>query len=67
MKCALNLENFEYKVEYISLNFSETIYSERAGLASEQHSVNNALTVSKHSLNKHGTTIILFFHEFGIY
>ena len=31
VKCALNLENFEYKVEYISLNFSEIIYSERAG------------------------------------
>ena len=36
-------------------------------LASEHHSVNNALTVSKHCWNQQGTTIILFFHEFGIY
>ena len=36
-------------------------------LASEHHSVNNALTVSKHCWNQHYTTIILFFHEFGIY
>ena len=32
-------------------------------LASEHHSVNNALTVSKHCWNQQGTTIILFFHE----
>ena len=31
VKCALNLENFEYEVEYLSLNISEIIYSERAG------------------------------------
>ena len=30
-------------------------------LASEHHSVNNALTVSKHCWNQQGTTIILFF------
>ena len=36
-------------------------------LASEHHSVNNALTVSKHCWNQQGTTIILFFHEFGKY
>ena len=29
-------------------------------LASEHHSVNNALRVSKHCWNQHGTTIILF-------
>ena len=74
LKCAWNLEHFEYKVEYLSLIISEIIYSERASLlkrlkdlASEHHSVNNALTVSKHCWNQHGTTIILFFHEFGIY
>ena len=31
VKCALNLENFEYEVEYLSLNISEILYSERAG------------------------------------
>ena len=31
VKCALNLENFEYEVEYLSLNISEIIYSERSG------------------------------------
>ena len=30
VKCALNLEHFEYKVEYLSLIISEIIYSERA-------------------------------------
>ena len=31
VKCALNLEKFEYKVEYLSLIISEIIYSETAG------------------------------------
>ena len=31
VKCALNLRNFEYEVEYLSLNIFEIIYSERAG------------------------------------
>ena len=30
LKCALNLEHFEYKVEYLRIIFSEIIYSERA-------------------------------------
>ena len=30
LKCALNIENFEYKVEYLTLIISEIIYSERA-------------------------------------
>ena len=30
VKCALNLENFEEKVEYLSLIISEIMYSERA-------------------------------------
>ena len=30
LKCAWNLEHFEYKVEYLSLIISEIIYSERA-------------------------------------
>ena len=35
-------------------------------LTSEQLSVINLLTASKHCLNLHGTTNILFFHESGI-
>ena len=31
VKCALNLESFKKKVEYLRLIFSEIIYSERAG------------------------------------
>ena len=31
VKCALNLENFEYEFEYLSLNISEIIYSKRSG------------------------------------
>ena len=31
LKCAWNLEHFEYKVEYLSLIISEVVYSERAG------------------------------------
>ena len=31
LKCAWNLEHFEYKVEYLSLIISEIVYSERAG------------------------------------
>ena len=30
LKCAWNFEHFEYKVEYLSLFFSEIIYSDRA-------------------------------------
>ena len=74
LKCAWNLEHFEYKVEYLSLIifrnyiFRKSWFVKRLkDLASEQHSVNNALTVCKHSWNQHGTTIILFFHEFGKY
>ena len=37
------------------------------GLASEDHAVINVLTGSKHCWNQQGTTIILFFHAFGIY
>ena len=37
------------------------------GQASEDHAVINVLTTSKHCWNQHGTTIILFFHAFGIY
>ena len=72
----LQFWNVQYKVEYLSLIISEIIYSERAvfffavkrlkDLASEQHSVNN-FNGFKHSWNQHGTTIILFFHEFGKY
>ena len=37
------------------------------GLASKDHAVINVLTGSKHCSNQDGTTIILFFHAFGIY
>ena len=74
LKYAWNLEHFEYKVEYLSLiNFRNYILRKSSllkrlkDLASEHHSVNNALTVSKHCWNQQGTTIILFFHEFGKY
>ena len=36
------------------------------GLASEHHSVSNVLTGSRHCSNLHGTTIIVFFHEFEV-
>ena len=36
------------------------------GRASEDHAVINVLRGSKHLLNQQGTTIILFFHAFGI-
>ena len=36
------------------------------GLASEHHSVSNVLTGSRHCSNHHGTTIIVFFHEFEV-
>ena len=37
------------------------------GRASEDHAVINVLTFSKHCWNQKRTTIILFFHAFGIY
>ena len=36
------------------------------GLASEHHSVSNGLTGSRHCSNTHGTTIVVFFHEFEV-
>ena len=64
-----------YWDEYPSLIISEIMDCERGGillkrlkgLASEDHAVINVLTGSKHCWNQHGTTIILFFHAFGIY
>ena len=74
LKCAWNLEDFEKKDEYPSLIISEIMDWEMRwllkrlkGLASEDHAVINVLTGSKHCWNQHGTTIILFFHAFGIY
>ena len=68
------MENiFIKKGESSSLSISELIASKRGGylsawrsLPAEQLSVINLLTGSKHCLNLHGTTIILFFHESGI-
>ena len=74
LKCAWNLEHFEYKVECLSLTLFRNYILRKSwllkrlkDLPSEHHSVNNALTVSKHCWNQHGTTIILFLNEFGIY
>ena len=63
------MENiFKKKGESSSSSISEIIDSKRGGLlkclkslTSEQLSVINLLTGSKHCLNLHGTTIILFF------
>ena len=68
------MENiFKKKGESSSSSFSEIIDSKRGGLlkcleslTSEQLSVINLLTGSKHCLNLHDTTIILFFHESGM-
>ena len=74
LKCAWNLEHFEKKDEYPSPIISDIMDCEKRwllkglkGLASEDHAVINVLTGSKHCWNQHGTTIILFFHAFGIY
>ena len=66
------MENiFKKKGETSSLSISEIIDSKGDGYLSAwkallQNMVINLLTGSKHSLNLHGTTIILFFHESGI-
>ena len=67
------MENiFEKKWESSSLSISEIIDSKTGGYLSawkalpQQLSVINLLTGSKHCLNMHGITIILFFHESGI-
>ena len=74
LKCAWNLEHFEYKVECLSLTIFRNYILRKSwllkrlkDLASEHHSVNNALTVPKQCWNQQDTTIILFFHEFGKY
>ena len=73
LKSTWNGEHFQKKGESSSLSISEIIDSKRGGylrclksLTSEQLSVINLLTGSKHCLNLHGTTINLFFHESGI-
>ena len=68
------MENiFKKKGESSSLSISEIIDSKKRwllkcvkSLTLEQLSVINLLAGSKHCLNRHGTTIILFFHESGI-
>ena len=74
LKCAWNLEHFEYKVECLSLTIFRNYILRKSwllkrlkDLASEHHSVNNALTVPKQCWNQQDTTIILFLNEFGIY
>ena len=73
LKCTWNGEHSQKKGQYSSLSISEIIDSKWGGylsawkaLSSEQLSVINLLTGSKHCLNLHDTTIILFFHESGI-
>ena len=73
LKSTWNGEHFQKIGESSSLSISEIIDSKRGGylsawksLTSEELSVINRLTGSKHGLNLHGTTIILFFHESGI-
>ena len=69
LKPTWNGEHVQKKGESSSLNISEIIDSKRGGYLSaweafsEQLSVINLLTGSKHCLNLHDTTIILFFHE----
>ena len=67
-------KSFQKKEESSSLSISEIIDSKRGGylsawksLTSEQFSIINMLTGRRHCLNLHGTTIILLFHESGIY
>ena len=74
LKCAWNLENFEKKRWVSSPNYFRNdgvrkrwLLKRQKGLASEEHAVINVLTGSKHCWNRHGTTIILFFHAFEIY
>ena len=72
LKSTWNVEQFQKNGESSSLSISEIVHSKRGGLKclksvnSEQLSVINLLTGSKHCLNPYGTTIILFFHESGI-
>ena len=74
LKYAWNLEHFEKK-RWVSLPNYFRNYGLRKrwllkclkGLASEDHAVINVLESSKHYWNRQGTTIILFFHAFGIY
>ena len=60
-----NGEDFQKKAEFSRLSTSEIIKCLK-GLTSEQLSLNNLLTGSKHCLSLYGTTIILFFQESGI-
>ena len=73
LKCAWNLEHSEKEEEYPSLIITEIIAFRKRyllkrlkGLASAHHSVINVLTGSKHCWNQHGTTILIFFHEFEV-
>ena len=72
LKSTWNGENFQKKGSLLLKYFRNYWLQKRwllkclKSLTSEQLSVINMLTGSKHCLNLHGTTIILFFHESGI-
>ena len=73
MKSTWNGEHFQKKRESSSLSISEINDSKRGGYLSAwkallQNSFRyfNLLMGSKHCINLHGITIILFFHECGI-
>ena len=70
----MQFRTFWKKDEYPSLIISEImdlrkrwLLKRLKGRASKDHLVINVLTGSKTSWNQQGTTIILFFHAFGIY
>ena len=74
LKYAWKLEHFFKKRWVSSPNYFRNyglrkrwLLKRLKGLASEDHAVINVLASSKHCWNQHGTTIILFFHAFGIY
>ena len=70
VKCAWNLEHFQKK-RISWRNYFRSYWRWKTcllipleGLASEQHSLMNVLTGSKHCWNQHGTNIPLFSRQF---
>ena len=73
LKSIWNREHFQKKKRVFSLKYFRNHWLQKRWLlkclkclTSEELSVINMLTGSKHCLNLHGTTIIAFFHESGI-
>ena len=72
LKCAWNLEHFQKK--WVSKPnyfrnywcWNTWLLKRLKGLASEQHSLMNVLTGSKHCWNQHGITITLFSRQFAV-